>query len=247
MSQKNNKAAPLNNPLCLALDLDDDQKVYRIVNEVSDIVGGFKIGPRLLLRYGPSIIKEISKHGPVFLDMKYFDIPSTMVAAVRASFDMGARMVTVHAQAGIRALTELAKLEEEYNKTGDFKILSVTMLTSFDAETLPSVLKKQSLDQHVKELVELIKISGLTGVVCSPHELAQLQDYDDLYFLTPGIRGTTGSSTEGSVVKHHDQKRVLTAKEAINLGANALVIGRPILEAANPRQESLNYCSAIFG
>lgn len=236
--------APLCNPLCVALDVDDKDHAFRLAEELGDIAGGFKVGPRLILRYGPEIIKNIARFGPVFLDMKYFDIPSTMVSAVRASFDAGAKLVTVHAQAGIRALSDLAKLEEEYSKTGPVKILCVTILTSFDAATLPGILKSQPIDQHVLELVKLVNMSGLTGVVCSPHELETLNDFKNMYFVTPGIRGAEQTAT--ALASIQDQKRVMSAKEAVALGANGIVVGRPIIEAKSPREEAAKYCTAVF-
>jgi orotidine-5'-phosphate decarboxylase len=235
-------AAPLLNPLCVALDVDDKTQALKLAEDLGDIVGGFKIGPRLILRYGPSIIQTVAQFAPVFLDMKYFDIPSTMVSAARASFDAGAKLITVHAQAGGPALHELTKLEEEYNKTGKVKILCVTILTSFDSSSLPTILKSQPIEQHVIELVKLVQMSGLTGIVCSPHELEALQEFDDMYFITPGIRGTDIQVTEAA----QDQKRVMSAKEAIQLGANGIVVGRPIIEAKNPREAATKYCMSVF-
>lgn len=227
--------SPLKNPLILALDIDEDQKALEIVEQTADIVGGIKIGPRLLLRYGPEFLKRVARQAPVFLDMKFFDIPSTMVSAVRSAFDVGASLVTVHAQAGPEALCQLAKLEEEYRKTNNVKVLSVTILTSFDRKTLPPVLKDQSIDDHVEQLVGLVKSSGLNGIVCSPHELANLgSKFNDLYLVTPGIRS--------EVKLGEDQKRTMGPKEALNSGATALVIGRPILEAESP----LEACRSIL-
>lgn len=223
------KCAPLKNPLILALDLDDETKAWEMVEQTADMVGGIKIGPRLMLRYGSPFLKKVAAQAPVFLDMKFFDIPSTMVSAVRSAFDIGASLVTVHAQAGIEALTQLAKLEEEYRKTGDVKILAVTVLTSFDTKTLPPVLKTQSISQHVEELVQLVQASGLNGVVCSPQELETLSTntkFNNLYLVTPGIRMKSDSAG--------DQKRVMGPKEALQAGATALVVGRPILEATSP-------------
>lgn len=221
------KSAPLNNPLIFALDVDEEKVALNLVEQTADLVGGMKIGPRLMLRYGPSFVKAVAKRAPVFLDMKFFDIPSTMVSAVRSAFDIGATLVTVHAQAGIEALTQLAKLEEEYQKTAPVRVLSVTMLTSFEQRTLPLVLKNQSIDQHVDELVKLVTQAGLTGVVCSPHELETLRKYKDLYLVTPGIRVVTKPG--------EDQKRVMGPQEALGAGATAIVVGRPILEASSPR------------
>lgn len=221
------KCAPLKNPLILALDLDDEFKALEMVEQTAEVVGGIKIGPRLMLRYGSSFLKKVATQSPVFLDMKFFDIPSTMVSAVRSAFDIGAKLVTVHAQAGVEALTQLSKLEEEYRKTGDVKILAVTILTSFDSKTLPSILKAQPISQHVEDLVQLVQASGLNGIVCSPHELEVLSKYNNLYLVTPGIRMTTDAKG--------DQKRVMGPGEALQAGATALVVGRPILEAASPK------------
>jgi orotidine-5'-phosphate decarboxylase len=221
------KCAPLKNPLILALDVDDEAKAWQLVDETADLVGGIKIGPRLMLRYGPSFLKKVATRAPVFLDMKFFDIPSTMVSAVRSAFDIGASLVTVHAQAGVEALQQLARLEEEYRKTSDVKILAVTILTSFDKSTLPEVLRDQSIEAHVDSLVGLVKESGMNGVVCSPHELSALAKYDGLYLVTPGIRLKRKPE--------EDQKRVMGPEDALQAGATAIVVGRPILEAASPR------------
>lgn len=220
------KCAPLKNPLILALDLDEERKAWEMVEQASDIVGGIKVGPRLMLRYGSPFLKKVAARSPVFLDMKFFDIPSTMVSAVRSALDVGASLVTVHAQAGIEALTQLAKLEEEYRQTSNVKILAVTILTSFNPNTLPPILKSQSIGRHVEDLVQLVQSSGLNGVVCSPQELEALSRFNNLYLVTPGIR--MDSHAKG------DQKRVMGPREALRAGATAIVVGRPILEASSP-------------
>lgn len=229
--------APLKNPVILALDVDDEKRARQILEETADLVGGIKIGPRLMLRYGAPFVKDVAAKCPVFLDMKFFDIPSTMVSAVRSAFDIGSSLVTVHAQAGIEALSALAKLEEEYRKNSNVKILAVTILTSFDQKTLPRILIDQPIDKHVDSLVGLVKESGLNGVVCSPHELSTLTHYKDLYLVTPGIRS--------EVKPGEDQKRVMGPADALRAGATALVIGRPILEADSPREACEQILSKI--
>ena len=106
MKDINSKSKPLRNPLILALDLDDEVQAWNIVEETAPLVGGIKIGPRIMLRYGPTFLKKVIDKAPVFLDMKFFDIPSTMVSAVRSAFDLGVSLVTVHAQAGSVALEQ---------------------------------------------------------------------------------------------------------------------------------------------
>ncbi len=227
MTDINSKFKPLRNPLILALDLDDEVQAWNIVEETASLVGGIKIGPRLMLRYGPAFLKKVIDKAPVFLDMKFFDIPSTMVSAVRSAFDLGVSLVTVHAQAGSVALEQLAKLEAEYQKTQSVKVLAVTILTSFEEKTLPSILKSQPIKQHVVDLAHLVTQSGLNGLVCSPHELQSLSSLNSLYLVTPGIR--TQNDDKG------DQMRTMSPSEALQAGATALVIGRPILTAPSPR------------
>jgi len=225
------------NPLIVGLDVDTRERALRLVQELSDQVGAFKIGPRLIHRYGESLVREIAGQAPVFVDCKFFDIPSTMVAAVKASFDSGATLVTVHAQAGREALAELAKLEKSLNQDRPFQILCVTMLTSFSPETLPPVLKSQSIREHVKSLANLVKDSGLTGIVCSGEELVDLQG-QGFYLVTPGIRLP--------LEKAGDQKRVMGPAEALAQGASALVVARPIIEATNPRKAAQEYAVEIL-
>ena len=221
-----NAAHPMVNPLIVALDVDTREKALSLANTLADVVGGFKLGPRLCLRYGMEFVKEMAKKGPIFLDNKHFDIPSTMEAAVRASFEAGASLVTVHALSGREALERMAAVEKELNRQRPFRILAVTILTSWDEKSVPGNLKSQPISQHVIELATLVKDSGLRGVVCSPHELDLLQNRD-LYLVTPGIRSSMNS--------FGDQKRTLSPREALEKGASALVVGRPILEAADPR------------
>jgi orotidine-5'-phosphate decarboxylase len=231
------KSKPFNNPICVALDVNTREETLALADQLSDIVGGFKLGPRLCLRYGQALVQEIAQRAPVFLDNKHFDIPSTMEAAVRASFDAGASVVTVHALAGREALERMAKVEGELQRHRPFKILAVTILTSWDQESLPAVMKSQSISEHVNSLTELVAASGLSGIVCSAHELEFVKDRN-LFLLTPGIRFTSDSPG--------DQKRVMSPRDALKSGASALVVGRPIIEAANPRETATEYAMAIY-
>lgn len=225
----------LKNPLILALDVDDKSDAMKILDHVGDLVGGIKLGPRMLYRYGAEIVTEIAEIAPVFVDNKYFDIPSTMVAAVRASFEAGATLVTVHALAGSVALKELHKLEVELNQIRPFKILAVTILTSWDQSSMPASFHSWSVENHVRSLTQEVYNSGLRGLVCSGHELEYL-NYPGLFKVTPGIR----LSTEQNNQQSEDQKRIMTPKQAIKAGASALVVGRPILQAHKPRETILD-------
>lgn len=230
------KTAPFRNPLCLALDVDSREEALNLLSQVGDLVGGVKLGPRLIHRYGQSLVAEIAKTAPVFVDCKFFDIPSTMLAAVRASFDAGASVVTVHALAGREALQQLAQLEAELNKIRPFLILAVTILTSWDEKSFPANFQAQPVATHVQQLAELVRASGLHGLVCSPEEISFLKG-EGVFLLTPGIR--LPENEKG------DQKRTMGPREAIVAGSSVLVVGRPIVAARNPREVAQHFLNEI--
>lgn len=226
----------MRNPLIVALDVDSREEALRLARLLTDVVGGFKLGPRLCLRYGAQIAGEISEFAPLFLDNKHLDIPSTMEAAVRASFEVGASLVTVHALSGLEALKRMAVLEKELSAQRPFRIAAVTILTSWAEKDVPAVFLSQSIDNHVLNLVDLVRESGLSSVVCSPNEISLiLQNLQNkgLYLVTPGIR------TSMSV--NQDQSRVMGPIEALKAGASALVVGRPIIEAKDPLAAAIAY------
>ncbi|MBC7420539.1 MAG: orotidine-5'-phosphate decarboxylase [Bdellovibrio sp.] len=232
----------LKNPLIFALDVDSEEEAFKRLKPVIDLVGGVKIGPRLAYRYGSPFIAKVAAQTSVFVDNKYFDIPSTMKSAVKASFDAGATLVTVHAMSGLQALKELAQLEMELNRIRPFKILAVTILTSWEKSSLPENFHSWSIENHVKSLSQLVYQSGIRGLVCSGHEL-DLISQKDFFKVIPGIR----LSSDAGKDEAQDQKRVMTPKQAMKAGAQALVVGRPILESSDPRQtvlEILESCSS---
>lgn len=217
----------LKNPLILALDVDTINEARAVLTDVGDLVGGIKLGPRLTYKYGASVIEEFSKQAPVFVDNKYFDISSTMVAAVQATFNAGATLVTVHALAGLEALTELALLEAKLNPIRPFKILAVTILTSWEKSSFPENFHSWPVENHVRSLSQLVYQSGLRGLVCSGHELQHLP-HKDFFTVVPGIRLSSDAA--------EDQKRIMTPKQAVESGARALVLGRTILKSPRPRE-----------
>ncbi len=217
----------LKNPLILALDVDSIVEARKVLDQVGDLVGAIKLGPRLTYKYGADIVTEFSKITSVFVDNKYFDIPSTMESAVRTSFMAGATIVTVHALSGREALVKLAALEAELNQVRPFKILAVTILTSWEKSSFPENFHAWSVENHVRSLSDLVYQSGLRGLVCSGHEL-ELISQKDFFTVVPGIRLESDESA--------DQKRIMTPAQAIKLGAKALVVGRSILKSADPRQ-----------
>ncbi len=215
----------IRNPLIVALDVDTDKEALRLAEDLASLAGAFKIGPRLALRYGQNLIEQIAKKAPVFLDNKHFDIPSTMEAAINSSFQAGASLVTIHGLSGREAIQRLSHLEAELNKQRPFKILAVTILTSWEQQSLPRNLQNWEIKKHVQTIVEDTKKAGLTGVVCSAHELEYL-DLKEIFVVTPGLQFES---------KNEDQKRTMTPAEALAKGASALVVGRSIIKSKNPQ------------
>ncbi len=233
-----NPRAQLNNPIFVALDVDSAEQALALIRQTRAFVGGYKVGPRLALRYGEPFLKEVAKHGSMFVDNKYFDIPNTMESAVRASFEVGAAFCTVHAQAGREALTQLASLENELCAIRPFRILAVTILTSFKQDSLPSIVQKIPIAEQTHQLAKLVIDSGLTGLVCSPDEVEALRKhFPQSYLVTPGVR--LSGEDKG------DQKRVSDPLTALNRGASALVVGRPICESLEPANAAKMYYEEI--
>lgn len=225
-------------PLFVALDIDDKEKALELAKSVASSVGGFKIGPRLVVRFGQGFVSELAELGPVFVDNKYYDIPSTMEHAIRASFEAGASFVTIHATCGLETMMHLRQVEEELNQLRSFKILAVTVLTSYTKETLPTNWISQEVSEHVLSLAQEVMDSGLTGIVCSAHEASLLRErFPKAYLVTPGIR----FMNEGK----GDQKRTMGPQEAIKSGASALVVGRPICKADDPVAAAKSYELAV--
>jgi orotidine-5'-phosphate decarboxylase len=215
------------NPIMVALDVDSADDCVRLADALKGKVGAFKIGPRLNVRYGTELISRLARSAPVFVDNKYLDIPSTMEGAIRATFESGATFTTIHAWAGREALRRLAEVEKELNQKRPFKILVVTILTSFSPETLPPGMTNRSIADHVSALGDMALAEGLSGLVCSSQEVQDLRAKSSAAFLvTPGIRLPSGDPG--------DQKRIETPAEAMRLGSSALVIGRPIYESKDP-------------
>lgn len=225
-------------PLFCALDVDDKKVALRIAHEIAPFVGGFKIGPRLLLSSGESLITELSQLGHVFVDCKFFDIPNTMAAALKTVHRAGASFATIHALSGGPAMKDMARVEQELSKVRPFKILAVTILTSMEQAALPLTLRSQSVAENVRGLATLAIESGLTGIVCSAEEVADLRNrFPNAYLVTPGIRFSDGNID--------DQKRIADPRSALQAGASALVVGRPIVDDKDPRAQAQKFFAAI--
>jgi orotidine-5'-phosphate decarboxylase len=211
----------------LALDVEDKNKARAILQATGDKLEWVKIGLQTYLRDGPDFVREVADSGKsVFLDLKLYDIPNTMVKALESLVDLPIGMLTLHASAGPEALTKCSEFANELMP--NTLLLAVTVLTSMDQEILSSIGVSSSVEKQVNRLASLASEAGIGGIVCSPLELSRLRPLlpAKVKLVTPGIR-PSGSDTG-------DQRRIMTPAAARDAGADYLVIGRPILSHENP-------------
>jgi len=226
-------ADPKKNPIIAALDVPSAELALKLAEQIAPAVGAFKIGKELFVAAGPDIVRRVRATGAsVFLDLKFHDIPNTVAKAVAAAVRLDVQMLTIHTSGGGEMMRAAEKSAQDTAKALGRPaplVLGVTVLTSFNQETLAETGCPANLGQQVEKLASLAVKSGLRGLVCSPLEIADLREFlpAEIQLVTPGIR--TGAE------KADDQKRTLTPREAMAAGASWLVIGRPIYAAADPR------------
>lgn len=209
------------NPILVALDFPDLAGAEAMAKDLVNEVGGFKVGLELVSGEGPRAIERIAALGlPVFADMKLHDIPNTVLGAARRISAAGARWVTVHASGG-RGMMEAA-----VEGMGDGGVLAVSVLTSLSEEDLLSIGIDGDLSTQVVRLGRLGEAAGVEGMVCSPREVSAVRASGiSLKVFTPGIRLAATSD---------DQKRTSGPADAVEAGADYLVVGRPITRSDNP-------------
>lgn len=223
----------MSNPIIVALDVPNVDKALALAELVAPAVGAFKIGSELFTSAGPDIVRRIRATGAaVFLDLKFHDIPNTVAKAVAAATRLDVQMLTIHAGGGPAMMGAAEASAQETAKALGRPaplVLGVTVLTSMDGDELNAVGLPPNPGKQVERLAALAAASGLRGLVCSPLELAALRQSlpASMQLITPGIRGPGDDAG--------DQKRTLSAAEAMAAGASGLVIGRPIYAAENPR------------
>jgi len=213
----------MSNPIYLALDIPQIEPAKALLNKVKAHIGGVKLGLEFFCAYGGHGVHEIAHMGlPVFLDLKFHDIPNTVAAAMQAIHVYQPAIVTVHASGG-RAMMEDAKAAASEG----CKVVAVTTLTSMDSSDLTATGVYGSAETQVMRLAELAHSAGLDGIVCSGKEVGKVRkSWKDGYFVVPGLRLQGGGTG--------DQKRVVTPRSARDSGASVLVIGRPISRADDP-------------
>jgi orotidine-5'-phosphate decarboxylase len=218
--------------LIFALDVSSIDEAMGLVDLLTSEVGMFKVGKQLFLHAGPQIVHMIrDRGGEVFLDLKFHDIPRTVAKAAVEATRMGVRMFDVHASGSLemmqRTVAEVTKVCRSQGLRRP-KALAVTVLTSLNRDDLKRVGIASGVENQVVRLARLAKEAGMDGVVASPHEIVPIRKEAARGFLivTPGVRLRGGT--------WEDQKRVTTPEAAIRAGADYLVIGQPIREAADP-------------
>ena len=211
-----------------ALDRPDLEGALALGRGLRDVVDGFKVGLEFVTANGPGGVRAVGELGlPVFLDLKFHDIPNTVAGAVGAARALGVAMLTLHVAGGpemLRAAVEAARSREPCPR-----LIGVTVLTSLEDADLAALGIAEKVPAHVARLAGLAWDSGLDGIVCAPHEVALLRSRfaPDFTLVVPGIRPS------GSVAG--DQKRTLCPADAVAAGADVLVVGRPITQARDPR------------
>ncbi len=216
-----------NNPIFVAIDYQNITKALKFAKDIAPFVGGFKLGKEFLAACGIDGVKQFNSLGkPLFLDVKYHDIPNTVHKAISALAPLKPFIVNVHLSGGMAMLK--ASVEAKKATNSPELLIGVTVLTSLIDADLTTMNIQSSVTDHALLLAKMAKDAGLDGVVCSPHEVQLIKELCGSNFktITPGIRPVWAGND--------DQSRIMTPKQAIDQGADFLVIGRPITNADDP-------------
>lgn len=224
------------NPVYVAIDTADLRKARKLVGAVAPHVGGVKLGLQFFASNGPAGVRKIAEHGlPLFLDLKFHDIPNTVSRAVQSVGVLAPAVLTVHASGGRSMLMRAKKVAP-----AGTKVVAVTLLTSLSDDDLKRNGISETAAAQVVRLAKLARGCGLDGIVCSPLEVEAVRAmWPDAYLVVPGIRPA------GSV--KDDQKRSATPAAALAAGASMLVIGRPITGAADPAAAAAQILAGLQG
>ena len=215
------------NPIYCAIDTNSIDVAVRIIDEIHPHIGGIKLGLEFFTSCGLNGIEKIQKYNlPLFLDLKLYDIPNTVTKSLVNILALSPEYTTVHVSGGKKMLQECVNLKKELNSKTN--LIGVTMLTSFDDNSVKEIGINSSVDKNVENLSMLAFNCGIDGIVCSPMEIKKVKETfgSKLKVIVPGIRNQTDNN--------NDQKRTLSAKKAIEFGADVIVVGRPITSADSP-------------
>ena len=238
------KKPQLENPIFCAIDTPSLQEAISLGKNIKFNVGGIKVGLEFFSSNGPQGVAKLSNSLklPIFLDLKFHDIPNTVSKAIEGILTLRPLMLNVHASGGISMMEASVDTVSNFANKNNIErplILGVTLLTSLDDKDLKGFGIDIKSQDYVLNLACLAKKAGLDGVVCSPYEVERIRSEcgDNFIILTPGVRPLKSSS--------NDQKRVLTPKAALENGADFIVIGRPITQSADPEKASKEILNEI--
>ena len=222
-----------NKNIFVACDVSSQKEILELLEAIHEEISGIKIGLQYITQRSPEEIRQLSKFKkPIFYDGKFFDIKNTLVESVKSLKSLNIDYATVHLLNGLDALKAANQAAQNIN----LKLLGVSVLTSFNDKDLESLGFKNKVEDQVKKLIKIAIESNLFGVICSPHEIKMIKEIaPNLKCFTPGIR--MGEAKD-------DQKRTMTANEAIKKGSDCLIIGRPITKG-NPKENIKNILSSI--
>ena len=222
-----------NKNIFVACDVSSQKEILDLLELIHEDISGIKIGLQYITQRSPEEIRELSKFKrPIFYDGKYLDIKNTLVESVKGLKNLNVDYATVHLLNGLDALKAANHAAQEIN----LKLLGVSVLTSFNDEDLENLGFNSKVEEQVKRLVKIAMKSNLHGVICSPLEIKMIKEIaPNLKCFTPGIRIEEAKD---------DQKRTMSANEAIKAGSDCLIIGRPITKG-DPKKNIQNILSSI--
>ncbi|MDB9811146.1 orotidine-5'-phosphate decarboxylase [Candidatus Pelagibacter sp.] len=213
-----------NKNIFVACDVSSQKEILDLLELIHKDISGIKIGLQYITQRSPEEIKELSKFKkPIFYDGKFFDIKNTLVESIKSLKDLNVKYATVHLLNGLNSL----KAANNAAKAININLLGVSVLTSFNDEDLEKLGFNNNVENQVKRLIKIAMDAELYGVICSPLEIKMIKKISpNLKCFTPGIRDENNND---------DQKRTMSANEAIKEGSDCLIIGRPITKG-NPKK-----------
>jgi orotidine-5'-phosphate decarboxylase len=226
------------NPIYCAIDTSSIDNALKLIDEISPHIGGVKLGLEFFTSCGVEGVEKVAKCKlPLFLDLKLYDIPNTVRKSLKNILSLEPTYTTLHVSGGSDMIRECVNLKKQLNSFT--KLIGVTMLTSFEDNSMNEVGISGSVSENVKKLSHLALDTGMDGIVCSPMEIKDVKDMfgSKLEVVVPGIRNQTDNND--------DQKRTLSAKKAIEFGADVIVVGRPITSADSPRDAAKIFHQSI--
>ena len=223
----------MNKNIFVACDVSSQKEILELLQKIHEDIAGIKIGLQYITKHSPEDIKELAKFKkPIFYDAKFFDIKNTLIESIKSLKDLNIDYATIHLLNGYEALESANKIANDIN----IKLLGVSVLTSFDNDELNKLGFKDQVEKQVLRLIKIADRANLYGVICSPLEIRIIKEIaPKLKCFTPGIRQNK--------IKN-DQKRTMTAKQALDAGSDYLIIGRPITDG-DPKKNIKEILSSI--